>query len=176
MNEAIKSFFKTILFLIALVYFALVISLSIFILNENDYGVTVYKDYSYVIITDDNVGKNTDVGMLVVVKNIGFDNYIEDDELYVYESDTQNKVVVKYGFISNINKDGLRYVVLKDKKASYKEELILGVPVKKIYKIGGIIEFLKDKWIFLMLIIVPSSFIAIYEIVYIFKHFVFNKK
>ena len=176
MKETIKIFFKLLLLVIAFIYFSIVIVLSLFILKENDFGVTVINNKSYILVNETNKNKNTESGMLVVVESKDINKYVEDDELYVYESDKQNRVIVSSGFVESVENENEVYVTLKGRNASYREDIIIGVPVRKIPKLGGIIDFLKDRWIFLALIIVPSSLIVMYEIFYIFKTFVFDKR
>lgn len=179
MKENIKLFIKILLWIIAIFYFSCIILLSLFILKENKYGVTVINNKTYVIINDSNKNSTNKKGSLVIVKNMDINSLMVNDEVYVYESDKKNIVYVNTGIVESVhdNSEGLEpYVRLKDNNSYYRSEAIIGIPSKKISKIGGIIEYLERKWVFLLIVILPSALIALYEIVYIFKNFVFGYK
>ena len=176
MKDTLKFFISILLKIIAFFYFLGVILLSLFILKENEYGYTQIKDTTFVIINEYNNGPTTEEGMLVVVKNIGFNKLIINDEVYVYEN-SKNNIIARYGILDKINDEEVnKYIELKDVDASYKEEYIIGVPTKKITKIGEFIEFLSQKYTFMLLVLLPSSLIAVYEIYYIFKNFIIDRK
>lgn len=179
MKEGIKLFIKILLWVVAIFYFICIMILSLFILKENKYGITVINNKSYVIINDYNKNATNKKGSLVIVKNMEMSSLMVNDEVYVYESDKNNKVVVNTGIVESVHDktDGLEpYIKLKNNKAYYRSDAIIGIPSKKISKIGGILEVLEKKWVFLGIVIVPTFLIALYEIIYIIKNFMFRYK
>ena len=83
MKENIKLFIKILLWIIAIFYFSCIILLSLFILKENKYGVTVINNKTYVIINDSNKNSTNKKGSLVIVKNMDINNILLKRNLFI---------------------------------------------------------------------------------------------
>lgn len=171
----IKYFLKTILIIIFSIYFIIILLLSVFILSENKYGITEIKDYVFVLVNENNKSQINKENMLIIVKKCDFGDIKIDDEVYVYESNVNNNIFINSGNVSKIVNGDEDYIELENKNAIYRTELIVGKPYKKIDKIGGIILFLENKWIFLTIAIFPIAILCLYEIVYIFKNYTYDE-
>lgn len=170
-----KNIIKIILWILLLIYVLIVLSLCIFILNQNSYGITEFNNKSFVIVNEKNKYGNYKDGDLVVVRRKDFNSLEIDDEIFIYKSDEKNYIYVHIDKIKNINKVNKDVTLFSDEQ-DYNDEFILGVSENKIEHLGGIIEFLEGKWAFFTLIILPCSFLAIYEVYYIFKYLLFGEK
>ncbi len=172
-----KLLLKILAYILLFIYILVVVSISIFILLENDYGISHYNDYSFIIINEKNKNIHYENGNLVIVKKVDINTIKENDEIFVYQSDKNNNVFVNIKNVSEIIKDEtLPYITLKNQDGIYKEELIVGKKSKIIKTIGKIIEILSKKWVFFLFIILPCSILAIYELYYVFRYLIFDDK
>ena len=172
-----KKIFKIILIIFIVLYVVSVLAISIFILKENTYGVSEYKDNVYVLIDSKNETSKYEKGSLVVVKKKSIKSLKENEEVFVYKRDEDRSIYVKSGVIKTIVDDGTNpHIMLEDDDNTFREDLIIGKSVNVIKRLGGIIIFLESKWVFFFLIILPCSLLAVYEVYYIFKNLVFSTK
>ena len=171
-----KDVFKVLSIVILSFYVLIVVFVSVFILIENEYGISKFKDNYYVIINEENITDNYKLGDLVVVKDKKISDLKEWEEVFVYKSDSKNNVYVGINYIDEIHNDDEPYVLLKNEYGIFRDDTIVGKGVKRIGKLGAYLEVLSRKWIFLVFIIVPCSLLAIYELYYMFRYLIFGDK
>ncbi len=148
-------------YILLFIYVLIVLFVIVFVLNENEYGISQFKNYSYVYINNINKSDNYEMGDLVIVKKVKFESIKENQELFIYKSSDKNVVYVKPFNVKEIDNEN-KTITLKNVDGVYKDSLILGKRVDKYKKIGQIIEFLTNKNIFLLLIIMPCLFLVVY--------------
>ena len=170
----VKRLLKIILWIILVLYVLLVLFISFLILEQNAYGITEINNNSYIIINDHNENDTYKKGELVIVKNLTIDDIEENDEFFYYESDENNNIfarsAIAYKTFKNTEE---KYITIENKEEVIKEENIIGKRIKVFKKYGGMIEYLENRWIFFIFIILPCSFLAVYETFYIFRNFIF---
>ena len=64
-----KKFFKILLWIISIIYFLIVILVSILVIKENEYGITTFGNNYYVIINENSENDVYKNGNLVIVEN-----------------------------------------------------------------------------------------------------------
>ena len=112
-------------------------------------------------------------GSLVIVKKKDINSLKTNDEIFVYQSDKEGKVFINVRNIKEVNiDDDYSYITLKNEDGVYTDDLIVGKISKKINLIGKIIEFISKKWVFFIIIILPCSLLAIYELYYLFRYLI----
>ena len=173
MNKALKIFF--IIFIA--IYVLCVLAISIFILMQNSYGTSEFKDNVYVLIDKNNETSTYEKNSLIIVKKEKITDLLENDEVFVYKTDSNKNIYPGVGTIIEVVSDTANpHILLENDESVYRDEFIIGKKIKVINNIGGIILFLESKWVFFFLIILPCSLLAVYEVYYIFKNLVFETK
>ena len=165
-----KKFFKILLWIISIIYFLIVILISILVIKENEYGITTFGNNYYVIINENSENDVYKNGDLVIVENKKIDELKESEEVFLYKSNSNNEVNIKIGKIKDINlESNPKYIIVDNDIGFYREDSILGIYKNQYNNIGKIINFLEKKWIFLFLLIVPTIVILIFELFFIIK-------
>ena len=137
-----KKILKIITSVILIIYFIFVLLLSIFILMENEYGISGTKNKSFIIINEINKNNNYNSGDLVIVKNKTFDEVVVGEEVFIYKSDSKNIIYVEPSIITSKNEDN-KYITIENDNGVWDEKLIIGTKKNVISKLGKIISFLK---------------------------------
>ena len=147
--------------ILLVVYAAMAITLTLFLLKYNDYNITEINGNSFVIVRDDDLKPdfNKDI-------KIG-------DKIFFYEIENE-KVTVNLGNV--INKE-----VVNDKETTFvmdgeypiSSEYVIGkASTSKSYaKLGSVLNVLESRYGFLFIIIFPILIIFIYEIYAAIKEF-----
>ena len=146
--------------ILLVVYAAMAITLTLFLLKYNDYNITEINGNSFVI------------DLVVVKKNDNKDIKI-GDKIFFYEIENE-KVTVNLGNV--INKE-----VVNDKETTFvmdgeypiSSEYVIGkASTSKSYaKLGSVLNVLESRYGFLFIIIFPILIIFIYEIYAAIKEF-----
>ena len=152
-------------YILMICYFLLAISISILVLKENEYGLTKFGNKYLVVIDIDSENDNYKSGDLVIVKSKQLNDFKEGEEIFLYTSKINNKVDIKICTVKEVSiGTDPEYITTKEDIGYYRKDSILGISTKKIKTIGGIIDFLKDKIIFLVLLIVPAVILLVFEL------------
>lgn len=160
-----KMFFKIIGYIFMAIYFLIAISVSILVLNENEYGITVFGNKYLVTINMDNENDNYHNGDLVIVESKKINDFQTGDEIFLYNSSIKNIVDIHINIVKEVSLDtDPKFITVNENTNYYRTDSILGKSIKRISTLGGIINFLKDRIIFLVLLIVPSVILLIFEI------------
>lgn len=153
------------------IYCLIAITLTVCLLNYNDYNITELGDKSLIIVRDDELEPNYQKGDLVIVKknlnreiNIG-------DKIFFYNAN-EGQVTVNLGNVIskvNITKKETTFTMNGDYPIS--SEYVIGkTSTSKVYhKLGSILSTLESKFGFLFLIIFPILVLFIYEIYAVIK-------
>lgn len=150
--------------IIFVVYLSLIILASTLVLNRNDYGYTQFGTKSYLDIREDT--NNYLKGQLVVVKNKLIENLKIGDEVFIYQTNQEEKTVkIVSSTIKEVHMEEITpYITIDLDNTSWGQDYIAGEKVKVYDSIGGIMTFVESKWIFFVIFIVPCFFILLYEI------------
>ena len=150
------------IFLVA--YLSVIICVSTLVLNRNDYGYTEFGNKALLDIKEDT--NNYVKGQLVVVEKRIIDKLKAGDEIFIYQTNQQEKTVkVVSSTIKEVkSEETTPYITLSSDDTSWGQDYIAGEKIKVYDSIGSIITFAESKWIFFAIFIVPCFFILLYEI------------
>lgn len=148
--------------LVVIVYVIVAITVTLCLLNYNEYNVTEFGNSTLIIINDDSLEPDYTEGDLVIAKKEKIDEIEAGDKIFFYNDDDINlgevKQVNKYeGVSSTFILDG-NYQVIEDDVISSEET------VKTYSNLGKILGILESRWGFLFLIIFPSVLAFLHEI------------
>ena len=151
------------------VWFIIAIFVTMCLLSYNDFKVATFGKYSLIIMDSDEMEPEYLEGDLLIVKrnsdakiNIGdevfYYNTSKDSDVVVFTDTVQNKVDVSRGEST---------YTLNEKKVS--SDYIIGTKrsTKNYHHLGTILSILSSKWGYMFLVIFPTLFATIYEVVLI---------
>ena len=148
--------------LVVIVYVIVAITVTLCLLNYNEYNVTVFGNNSLILITDDSLSPDYVEGDLVIAKKEKLDEIEEGDKIFFY-----NENDIKLGEVKQINKyEGMSSTFILDGNHQIVEDDVIGSEdnVKVYHNLGKILSILESKWGFLFLIIFPSVLAFLHEI------------
>ena len=162
-----KGFLKFIGGILATIYLIIVIILTVFMLNFNDYNVTVLGNKSFILMMDEKL-EGYKKGDLLVVEKKPNDEINIGDMAFFYETDTVKKEVnINLGKVINKRKiTDEETTFTMEGNVEFSSEYVIGTTnTTKAYSgIGGAISVLESRWVFLLLVVLPILFIFLYEI------------
>ena len=148
--------------LVVIIYVVVAITVTLCLLNYNEYNVTVFGNNSLILITDDSLSPDYVEGDLVIAKKEKLDEIKEGDKIFFY-----NENDIKLGEVKQINKyEGISSTFILDGNHQIVEDEVIGSEesVKVYHNLGKILSILESKWGFLFLIIFPSVLAFLHEI------------
>lgn len=153
------------------VWFILAIFVTVCLLSYNEFKVTNFGKYSFLIIDSDEMEPEFLEGDLLIVKR-NADNKINiGDKVFYYNSFMDSAVMIYLDTVQNksmVSKSETTYVLDGEKVSG---EYIIGKSdsAKAYHKLGFILGILTSKWGFMFLIIFPTLFAIMYEIAMIIE-------
>lgn len=160
--KVLKFIKDAILFVLLSVFFVFALTMTILLLNYNDFGLTQFGDNTFILITNEISNDEFEKGDLVIVEKRGLDKYNVGDTLFAYRIDSKRMIHVDQGIVGKVypSENALAF----DNGNTYGEEFIAGVPIKKYEDIGTFLSIVESKWGFLFIVLVPSFLIFLYEV------------
>lgn len=163
-----KNFLKFIGVVILVPYIIIAITLTVFLLNYNDYGVTEIGGKTLITVNDDALAPTYKKGDLIVVKKQNPDEINANDYIFFYERNQEKKTVIinLARVISKRRINDTETTFKLEGDVDYSSEYVIGSnkDVKVYESLGSVISSLESRWVFLFFIIVPLLFIFLYEI------------
>ena len=146
------------------------IFVTICLLSYNDFGVTEFGTRTLVIVDNDELEPLFKENDLLIVTRTSNRNINVGDMVFYYDS-SMNSVAINMGKVQekkDINKNVSTYTIDNMKISS---EYVFGKAdkAKVHHKIGLYLKVLTSQWGFMFLIIFPTLFAFIYEIIMIFE-------
>jgi signal peptidase I len=147
------------------------IFVTICLLSYNDFKVSTFGSTSLLIIDDDSMEPDFMEGDLLIVKRNSDNKINVGDRVFYYNSDMDSSVLIYNGKVEDkqeVSRDETTYTIDGHK--------ISGVYVvgkidgsKSIHGVGKILGLFTSKWGFMFLVIFPTLFAIIYEILMIIE-------
>ncbi len=163
-----KGFLKILGVILLIPYIIIAITLTVFLLHYNKYGITEIGGKTLINLTDDSLSPTYKKGDLLVVKNTEKDQIKNNDYVFFYQKDTEkNTVVINLGRVISTRKVTDTETTFKlEGDVDYSSEYVIGTRNNtKVYEsLGTILSILESRWVFLIFIIVPILFLFLYEI------------
>ena len=170
-GDKMKKVLKIIGIIFIVIYCMVAISLTVCLLNYNDYNLTVFGDKTLVIVRDNELKPNYKKGDLVVVTKNENKDIKPGNKIFFYEMDSEQAIVNLGNVIGkeDITKAETTFTMNGDYPLS--SEFVIGKAEtsKTYHNLGSILSVLESKYGFLLLIIFPILVLFIYEIYIVIK-------
>lgn len=153
---------RTLVNLVVIVYVVVAITVTLCLLNYNEYNVTVFGNNSLILITDDSLTPDYVEGDLVIAKKEKLNEIKEGDKIFFY-----NENDIKLGEVKQVNTyEGMSSTFILEGNHQIVEDDVIGSEssVKVYHNLGKILSILESRWGFLFLIIFPSVLAFLHEI------------
>lgn len=165
-----KKIFKWLINIILTIFIVVCIVSTVLLLNTNNEGIIVFKDYSLVVASDNNKYLNIKNNDLLILENTEFKS-LKIDDIVSYTKNVNKKFPdIKFGKVVGFGNDSLNnnsLVVTNELGESIEvsEESYVGEWVNnKTLIFGSIFKILLSKTGFLIGIILPLFLLLIYEV------------
>ena len=148
------------------VWFVVAVFVTVCLLSYNEFKVTTFGKYSFIIMDSDDLEPEFMEGDLLVVKRNGDNKIVKGDEVFYYNAQMNSSVLIFNDEVQDkeqASKDETTYI-LDDQKVS--GEYVIGKKdtTKAYPKLGTALGLLTSKWGFMFLVIFPTLFAIIYEV------------
>ena len=160
---------KFLLNIVIFVWLIIALFVTVCLLSYNEFKVTTFGNTSLLIIDSDELEPDYLEGDLLVVKRNSDAKINVGDKVFYYNSELDSNVLVYNGTVEKkeqVHKDETTYYIDGTKvSGDYVAGKIEGS--KAYHKVGKILGIFTSKWGFMFLVIFPSLFAIIYEILMI---------
>ena len=147
-----------------ILYVIIAIISTILLLSFNKYRVSVFGDYSIVIVDSKELEPNFSKGDMVIVK--ASDSYRVGENVFFYNV-VERKVEVTLANVSRVEEvvgGTSAYEIPGGTLISHDEVIGSTANVKVFHKIGSFLRFIESKYGYLILIVIPSGAALLYEV------------
>lgn len=151
---------------------------TVCLLSYNDYQISTFGKYSLIIINDKELREVYDEDSLVIVKKDLEENYKVGDKILFYSGNPDVVNFINMGEITDIQsiKGAQTSYYIGNHKVSY-DDLIGTVNGSIIYKkVGLVLSVIESRWGFMFFVILPTIFLAVYEVYAIINQVKNNSK
>jgi hypothetical protein len=160
--KVLKMIKKVILSIVLVVYFAFTITMTVFLLSFNKFGVTQFDDKSLLIIKKGFTSETYKKNSLAIVESKEIKDYKEGDEVFVYHLDGHGGVDIQLGVVGQIHVDD--NAITFQNGDTFSSEFIIGTGIKVYDNIGLYLSVIESKWGFLFIILIPNFFLFVYQL------------
>ena len=151
------------------IWFVIALFVTLCLLSYNDYKVPTFNKTSLIIIDSDSMEPDYYEGDLLVIKKTSNEKINVNDKIFYYDASKSTTTLINYGEVDDkedINKNESTYTIDGIKVSS--EYVIGSSKSTKLYsKLGFVLSIFLSKWGFMFLVIFPTLFAIIYEVVMI---------
>ena len=173
-----KKVAKIIGYVLLSVWFVIALFTTACLLSYNDFKVTTFGKTSLLIINDDAMEPEYKDGDLLVVKRSSDNKINVGDKVFYYNTSKDSDIVIFTGTVqekNEVNKTETTFVI-NDTKVS--GDYVIGTysNAKTFHTFGTILGVLTSKWGFMFLVIFPTLFGTIYEVIRIIDYVKSNKE
>ena len=151
------------------IWFIIAVFVTACLLSYNDFKVSTFGKTSLVIIDNDEMEPEFLEGDLLVVKRNSDAKINVGDKIFYYNTSKDSDTTIYTGEVKekeSVTKSETTFV-LNDGKVS--GDYVIGTKnnAKAYHKLGTILGILTSKWGYMFLVIFPTLFATIYEIIMI---------
>ena len=173
-----KKIGKVLIDIVITLWFFVAVFVSVCLLSYNDYKTTVLGNNTLIIVDNDELEPNFNEGDLVIVKRNSDKNINKGDKVFYYNSSKTSSIFILTGEVNDketVSNFETTYTINEEKVSG---EYVIGkFDTAKTFKgLGIVLGILTSKWGFLFLIILPTLFAVVYEIMMIIAAIKENKK
>lgn len=153
--------------IIVIVWLIVAIFVTICLLSYNDFKVIEFGKNSLLIMDSDELEPKFMEGDLLIVKKNSNNKINVSDEIFYYNSAKNSNTLIYTGTVLDknvVDKNETTFIV--DGQSVSSEFVIGKFDTAKVYhKLGSILGVFTSKWGFMFLVIFPTLFAIIYEII-----------
>jgi hypothetical protein len=151
------------------VWLVVAIFVTVCLLSYNEFKVSVFGNTSLLIIDSDAMEPDFKEGDLLIIKRNSDNKINVGDKVFYYNSALDSNVWIYYDTVQNktpITRDETTFVIDGEKVSS---QYIIGKAngSKVMHKAGTFLGIFTSRWGFMFLVIFPTLFAIIYEIMMI---------
>ncbi len=149
------------------VWLIVAIFVTICLLSYNDFKVIEFGNKSLLIMDSDELEPDFLEGDLIIVKRNSNDKINISDKIFYYNSAKNSNTLIYTGTVENKNVIDKNETTFLVDGQSVSSEFVIGKfdTVKVYHNFGTILGVFTSKWGFMFLVIFPTLFAIIYEIV-----------
>lgn len=139
---------------------------TVCLLSYNDYQISTFGKYSLIIINNKELREFYEEDSLVIVKKDNEENYKVGDKILFYSGNPEVINFINMGEITDIQtaSGAQSSYLIGDHKVSY-DDLIGKVNGSIVYKkVGLVLSVIESRWGFMFFVILPTIFLAVYEV------------
>lgn len=166
-----KKIFKFLFSIVGVVYVAVAVFTTAFLLNRNDYSVTQFGESSLFIVNEDEMQPYYSDDTLLVIEKKANESIEIGEKIFYYDT-YSNEKVIKFNEVTKKEKitDVETTFTTKDNSVLSSEYVIGSESTTTDYVLlGSVLNVLQSKWGFLFIIVFPLFLAFIYEIYAIVK-------
>ena len=151
------------------VWLIVAIFVTVCLLSYNDFGVSTFGRTSLLIIDADTMEPDFYEGDLVIVKREGDNKINVGDKVFYYNSLKDSATWIYYDAVQEKTPITRDETTFKLADVAVSGEYVIGRAegAKVMHKAGTILKIFTSKWGFMFLVIFPTLFAIIYEIMII---------
>ena len=156
------------------IWFVIALFTTACLLSYNDFRVTTFGNYSLVIVDSDELEPDYQEGSLLLVKKNGNSKINVDDRIFYYNTSKDNDTTIYTDVITkkdDVNKAESTFTLSDNQKVS--SEFVLGTTKSTtvLPYLGTALGILTSKWGFMFIVIFPTLFMTLYELLMIIELF-----
>ena len=170
-GDRMKKILKIIGIIFVVIYCLIAITLTVCLLNYNDYNITVLGDKTLIIVKDEELLPSYQKGDLIIVKKNLNREVNVGDKIFFYD-EVEGQIAVNLGTVvdkTNITRTETTFVMNGDYPISSEYFIGKAETSQVIHKLGTVLSVLESRFGFLFLIIFPILVLFIYEIFVVIK-------
>ncbi len=165
-----KKVFKIVIGVVITMYLVLVVLITGFLLNRNDYGVSMFLG-KYLVFVEDSLEPTFKQHSLVMINPTKYDEIEVGENIFFYDA-YSNAKSIKYTEVTKkeiINEKEATYTLKNNNAVS--SQYVLGNEKSTVVLdgIGQVLYIVQSRWGFLFLVVFPLFLAFIYEIYSIYK-------
>ena len=164
-----KTVGKVIFDVVVCVWLVVAIFVTVCLLSYNEFKVTTFGKNSLLIIDSDELEPEFMEGDLLVVKRNSDNKINTGDRVFYYNSAKSSNVLIFQDVVQDkqeVDKNETTYII--DSKKVSGEYVIGKFESAKVYhNLGTYLGILTSKWGFMFLVIFPTLFAIVYEVIMI---------
>ena len=160
--KAVKTIKRILIIILIIVFFTFAITMTILMLNINKYGVTQFNELTIIPIKNKISSDNYKKGDLVLVEYKELDEIEKGEEVFVYKVQKDGSVVIDFGKVGDVHPQDK--AISFENGGTYSMTYVIGGVTKNYQGLGTYYSVVQSKWGFLLIILVPSFLIFVYEI------------
>lgn len=154
------------------------IFVTVCLISYNDYGIAVINKHSFLVIDNDEMEPDYNKNDLIIVKREKDANIDVGEKVFFYNGSNATEYLINLGEVTNkVEVTSTETTFDIDEKPTSGEYVIgSGEDATVIPNIGLVYGVLTSRWGFMFLVILPTLFGIVYEVILIVEEAKKNKK